>query len=225
VSSDDSLRDGPRRAAAAPRSDTTKAVRPPGESPVAEAVVVGASAGAIGALSAILPLLPRGFPLPIMVVVHVPADKRTLLAELFSTRCQLRAKEAEDKEALQPGTIYFAAPDYHLLVEPDRRLSLSNEEPVLFSRPSIDVLFESAADVYGAALIAIVLSGANADGAAGVRAVVKAGGRAWVQAPETAEVPTMPQAALVASPAARAFSLAELLRELIALAPAGKEGS
>ncbi len=122
----------------------------------AEAVVIGASAGALEALSAILPALSTEFRLPVMVVVHVPADRRSVLAELFRAKCKVQVREADDKEPIVGGTVYFAPADYHLLVEPDKSLSLSSDEPVLFSRPSIDVLFESAADAYGPALIAIV---------------------------------------------------------------------
>ena len=96
-------------------------------------------------------------------------------------RCAIRVREAEDKEPIEPGVVYFAPPDYHLLVEQDKRLSLSDDEPVLFSRPSIDVLFESAADAYGGGLIGVVLTGANSDGAKGLKAVVQAGGVAVVQ--------------------------------------------
>ena len=134
-----------------------------------EAIVIGASAGALEALSAILPALPEGFRLPVIVVVHVPPDKRSVLAELFQAKCRVSVREAEDKEPIVGGTVYFAPPDYHLLVEADEHLSLSSDEPVLFSRPSIDVLFESAADAYGPALIAIILTGANQDGAEGMR--------------------------------------------------------
>jgi two-component system chemotaxis response regulator CheB len=103
----------------------------------AEAVVIGASAGALDALSVILPALPAGFRLPVIVVVHIPSDKRSALAKLFEAKCRIPVQEAEDKEPINGGTIYFAPPDYHLLVETDKRLSLSNDEPILFSRPSI----------------------------------------------------------------------------------------
>ena len=135
-----------------------------------------------------------------MVVVHVPPDKRSILAELFQAKCRITVREAEDKEPISGGTVYFAPPDYHLLVETDRSLSLSSDEPVLYSRPSIDVLFESAADAYGPALIAIVLTGANQDGAKGLKAVVEAGGTAIVQSPEDAFASAMPEAALAACP-------------------------
>jgi two-component system chemotaxis response regulator CheB len=173
----------------------------------AEAVVIGASAGALEALSIILPVLPAGFRLPLLVVVHVPPDKRSVLAELFQAKCRIPVREAEDKEPISGGTVYFAPPDYHLLVEVDRSLSLSSDEPVLFSRPSIDVLFESAADAYGSALIAIILTGANQDGAKGMHAVVEAGGVALVQSPDGAFASAMPAAAIATCPSARVMSL------------------
>lgn len=171
------------------------------------AIVIGASAGALDALSAILPALPEDFELPIMVVVHVPPDKKSVLADLFQAKCRVRVIEAEDKEPVRGGTVYFAPPDYHLLVEESGRLSLSTEEAVLFSRPSIDVLFESAADVYGSGLVGIVLSGANHDGAQGLQAICDAGGRALVQNPLEAFASAMPEAALSACPSAETMPL------------------
>ncbi len=176
----------------------------------AEAIVIGASAGALEALSAILPKLPRNFGLPILVVVHVPPDRHSLLAELLRAKCLVAVKEAEDKEPIVGGTVYVAPPDYHLLVEVERTLALSCDEPVLFSRPSIDVLFESAADAYGPALLAIVLTGANQDGARGLRAVVACGGTALVQDPAGAFAPAMPEAAIHSVPGALVMSLDEI---------------
>jgi two-component system chemotaxis response regulator CheB len=180
------------------------------------AVVIGVSAGAVEALLVILPALPETYPLPVLVVVHVPPDRRSLLPALFAERCQLRVKEAEDKEAALPGVIYFAPADYHLLVEPDFTLSLSNDVPVHYSRPAIDVLFQSAADAYGDALTAVVLTGASRDGADGLQAVAAAGGLALVQDPATAEVAAMPLAALEACPNARILSLPEIAALLAA---------
>jgi two-component system, chemotaxis family, protein-glutamate methylesterase/glutaminase len=171
------------------------------------AIVMGASAGAVEALTKLLPTLKPGFRLPIAIVVHVPADRRSAMAELFRAKCALDVREAEDKEALAPGTIYFAPPDYHLLVEADRTFSLSCDAPVLFSRPSIDVLFESAADAYGPRLIGIVLTGANADGARGLKAIIDAGGQGLVQTPSSAFASAMPEAALGASPSAISMTL------------------
>ena len=186
--------------------------------PRIEAVVIGASAGAVDALSAILPTLPPDYPLPLLVVVHLPADKKSIMTELFRAKCRLDVREAEDKEPIRRATAYFAPPDYHLLVEPDRRLSLSSEEPVHYCRPSIDVLFETAVDTYGAALLGIILTGANDDGARGLRAVHEAGGTALVQRPGLAYAPMMPRAALDACPEARSLSLKEIatfLQEVI----------
>lgn len=177
-----------------------------------EAVVIGGSAGGIGALKGILPRFRPGFCAPVLVVIHLPSDRESLLASLFHLRSGLPAKEAEDKEPLVAGTIYFAPPGYHLLVERDRRLSLSADEPVLFSRPSIDVLFETAADIFGRRLLGVVLSGASSDGARGLAAVGRAGGRALVQSPDEAEMPTMPRAALAAWPGAAALPCAEIAR-------------
>lgn len=175
-----------------------------------EAVVIGVSAGGLKALSVILPALPRDYPLPILIVIHLPPGKDSVVADLFADKCQVQVREAEDKEPIRPGIVYFAPPDYHLLVEPDRRLSLSNEEPVLFSRPSVDVLFETAADVYGDGLIGIVLTGANNDGAHGLRTIMLAGGTAIVESPELAYAGAMPQAALESCPGAYAWSLEDI---------------
>jgi two-component system chemotaxis response regulator CheB len=183
----------------------------------AQAVVIGASAGAVQALSRILPILPADYPLPVLVVVHIPADRSDLLALLFRSKCRLAVKEAEDKEPILPGFIYFGPSDYHLLVEADRSVSLSADEPVFFSRPSIDVLFESAADVYGAGLVGVILTGANEDGARGLRAVSEAGGAALVEDPAEAFAPTMPRAALAQSGGACVMSLDAIAAYLVAL--------
>lgn len=187
------------------------------------AIAIGASAGAISALGAILPSLPSGYPLPIFIVVHVPAATPSMLSDLFAPRCRLKTKEAEDKEPIEPGTIYFAAPDYHLLIEPNGCLSLSSDEPVLYSRPSIDVLLESAAATYRADLIGVVLSGANADGAAGLATVIACGGVGLVQAPETAEAAEMPRAALARNAQARALTLEAIAQELRSVTKGRKE--
>lgn len=182
-----------------------------------QAVVIGASAGAFDALSAILPSLPVTFGLPVMVVVHLPPDKRSLMAELFRHKCILAVEEAEDKQPLCSGTIYFAPPDYHMLVERDHTLSLSKDAPVLYSRPSIDVLFESAADIFGPKLLGIVLTGGNEDGAKGLQSITAAGGKTLIQDPKSAFVPTMPEAAIRSCPDAKILSLeaiAQYLREV-----------
>jgi two-component system chemotaxis response regulator CheB len=180
----------------------------------ADAIVIGGSAGAVASLSRILPSLPADYPLPILIAVHVPAEKHSSIATFFQTTCRLTVKEAEDKEPILRGTIYFAPPDYHLLVERDRHLSLSNDEPVNFSRPSIDVLFESAAEAYGTSLLAVILTGANQDGAQGARAIGKAGGRVLVQTPDSAEARVMPEAALAACDDARSMTVADIAQLL-----------
>ena len=171
---------------------TGQAVRLPAR---IESVVIGASAGAVDALGELLPLLPDVTPWPVVIVVHLPANKPSLLADIFARRCALAVLEPHDKRPATPG-IWFAPPDYHLLVERDRSFALSIDPLVNYSRPSIDVLFESAADVYGAALVGIVLTGANEDGARGASAVRDAGGFVIVQEPGTAEAQRMPQAAI-----------------------------
>jgi two-component system, chemotaxis family, protein-glutamate methylesterase/glutaminase len=165
-----------------------------------EAVVVGASAGGIEVLSALLSSLPASCPVAFFIVMHIPRERPSLLPEVFSLRCALPVKEAEDKEPVQPGTVYFAPPDYHLLIDRGPTLALSSDEPVHFSRPSIDVLFESAVDIYGARLMGLILTGANQDGAAGLAAIGRAGGRTVVQDPDSAAVAYLPQAALQQGP-------------------------
>ena len=164
-----------------------------------EAVVIGVSAGGLHALRAILPRLPKNFPVPVVVVQHRGADSDGFFAEYLDQRCLVQVKEAEEKEEAAPGTVYLAPANYHLLLEDDRTFSLTLESRVRFARPSIDVLFESAADVYGANLIGIILTGANDDGSRGLAAIKKRGGLAVVQSPDDAEVDTMPKAALQAT--------------------------
>lgn len=184
-----------------------------------EAIVIGASAGAIASLAQLLPPLAPDYPLPILVTVHVPPDQPNSIPSLLQAKCRVTIKEAEDKEFIYPGTVYFAPPDYHVLVEKDRSLSLSNEEPVSFARPSIDVLFESAADVYGKTLLALVLSGANHDGARGSCSVVNAGGTVLVQMPESAAARLMPESTLAACPKAMSMSLSDINRLLARRGP------
>ena len=161
-----------------------------------EAVVLGASAGGFEALLAILKGLPASYPMPLVAVLHLPDNHESKLAELFGYRLALQVREARDKEPLAPGVLYFAPSGYHLSIEDDHSFSLSCEERVSFARPSIDVLFASAADAYGKSLAGVLLTGANYDGAAGLAGMQVAGGLTIVQDPASAEVPTMPAAAL-----------------------------
>jgi two-component system chemotaxis response regulator CheB len=184
------------------------------------AVAIGGSAGAVQALLQILPALPAGFGLPVLIVVHIPADRDNALVPLFQSRCALEVKEVEDKEPVRAGVVYFAPSDYHLLVETDGLLSLSADELVNLSRPSIDVLFETAADAFGPTLVAVLLTGANSDGAAGLRAVLDAGGSALIEDPETAFAAAMPAAARRLCPEAPTLSLAAITAHLARLGTA-----
>ena len=161
-----------------------------------EAVVIGGSAGGVDALVALLPALPAGWRLPVFCILHLPGDRESRLAELFDERLPLPVKEAVDKEEIVPGTVYFAGAGYHLSVERDRTFSLSCEPPVHFARPAIDVLMESGADAYGPALAAILLTGANHDGADGMARIRGRGGFTVVQDPLDAQVSTMPASAI-----------------------------
>ncbi|WLH81884.1 chemotaxis protein CheB [Pseudomonas sp. FP2335] len=161
-----------------------------------EAIVVGASAGGVEALLGIFAELPTGFGLPIIAVLHLPDERRSQLAEVFARRLRIPVREARDKELIEAGTLFFAGPGYHLSVENDRSLSLSQEDRVHHSRPAIDYLFASAADAYGAGLLAILLTGANQDGARGLAHVKQSGGTTIVQDPKEARIAVMPLAAL-----------------------------
>lgn len=185
-----------------------------------EAIVIGGSAGALDALVQILPALPPGFPLPIALVLHVHPSKPSHLARVLGARCALPVKEAEDKEPIAASTLYFAPPNYHLLMERRRCFALSVDDPVLFSRPAIDVLFESAADAFGPALTGVLLSGGSEDGARGLAQIQKNGGMTVVQAPDTAPVPTMPNAALRLAAVDHVLPLAEI-GPFLARLPAG----
>lgn len=176
------------------RSAIDAFAKPPARS--IDAVVIGASAGGLAALSVLVTGLPHRYRLPLLMVQHVPPAGATMLVEIFQRKTELNVREAGDKEPVQGGTLYFAAPGYHLLVEADFSLSLSQDDAMHFSRPSIDVLFESAADVWGERVAGILMTGASEDGAAGLHAIQMAGGLTIVQDPGEAEMPTMPLAAL-----------------------------
>lgn len=180
----------------------------------ARAIVIGASAGGVQAVSELLCCLPAGFPVPILIVIHIPPTRENALVQVFQRQCALAVKEAEDKEPLRAATVYLAPPDYHLLVESREALSLAQDEPVHFSRPAIDVLFETAADAFGPDLTGMVLTGANQDGAQGLRCIGRRGGKAIVQRPATAIAEAMPAAALAAWPDASVLTLNEIANHL-----------
>jgi two-component system, chemotaxis family, protein-glutamate methylesterase/glutaminase len=182
-----------------------------------EAVVIGASAGGVLALSEVLPALPAALKAAVFAVLHLPRDRPSLLVEVFSRKCALAVCEAQDKEPVASGTVYFAPTNYHLLIDQGPQLALSADELVHHSRPSIDVLFESAAEVYRERLLGIILTGASEDGASGLEAVHDAGGLTVIQEPQTAQSSLMVLAALQRRPPDLVLSLAEIAALLASL--------
>lgn len=187
-------------------------------------VVVGTSWGGLAALRELIAGLPGTFALPIVVVQHRHKQSNNMLAGLLQDQTSLHVCEAEDKAPITGGTIHLAPPDYHLLVD-DGFFSLSMDEPVAFSRPSIDVTFASAADVYGDRVVGVVLTGANADGSRGLRRITDRGGLPLVQLPATAESPAMPAAALRVVPEARALTLRQLSETLASIGTPAARGA
>ncbi len=184
-----------------------------------EAIVVGASAGGVEALLSIFAELPESFGLPIIAVLHLPDERRSQLAEVFARRLRIPVREGQDKELIQAGTLYFAGPGYHLSVEHDHSLSLSQEERVHHSRPAIDYLFASAADTFGKGLLAILLTGANQDGAHGLAYVKQSGGTTVVQDPSEARIAVMPLAALALHAPDHILTLSRIASLLASLEP------
>lgn len=162
----------------------------------ARLLVVGGSAGSLQVVLGMVSVFQKDFPLPVLIVLHRTGLFESSLEDLLSIRTGLPAKEVEEKETVLPGTLYLAPADYHVLLEKNQTFSLDYSERVHFSRPSIDVSFRSAAAVYGPGLIALLLSGANADGTEGLQYVQEKGGITVIQDPETADVPYMPQHAI-----------------------------
>lgn len=164
-----------------------------------KAVVIGASSGGTKALKTILSVLPSGFALSVIIVMHRHKETDSYLELSLNNGCKLNVKQADEKEEIRAGVVYVAPPNYHLLIEDDGTFSMSVGEVVNYARPSVDVLFESAADVYGQRLIGIILTGANKDGSQGLKKINEKGGLTIVQSPETAEVADMPRAAMEAA--------------------------
>jgi two-component system chemotaxis response regulator CheB len=189
-----------------------------------DAVVIGASLGGLEALSVVLSGLPKKYSIPIVVILHVQDHEPSLIVPFFENKLNIKIKEA-DQEFLEPNTIYFAPPSYHLLIEKDKSFSFSLEEPVQFCRPSIDVFFESAADCFAKKLLGIILTGANQDGARGLAKIKGLGGMTIVQKPESAQNASMPLAAIDAADPHLILSLQEIalfldqLHEEIPLSP------
>jgi two-component system chemotaxis response regulator CheB len=178
-------------------------------------IVLGASFGGFDALKTLLGTLPSHFPVPLVVVQH-QSSPGTGLATLLQRYSALAVREAEDKEEIQPGTVYLAPPGYHLLVERGS-LALSVDPPVEHARPSIDVLFESAADAYGPEVVGVILTGTGRDGAAGLARIKRRGGMAIVQDPATARRAAMPEAALASTPVDLVLPIERIGRWLVQL--------
>jgi two-component system, chemotaxis family, protein-glutamate methylesterase/glutaminase len=202
------------------KRSTGRSVEPGGAPSVGyELVVVGCSWGGLAALRVVIAALPAGFDLPVAVVQHRHRDSEALLARFLQEQTQLEVCEIEDKQPIEAGRVFIAPSNYHMLIE-QGHFALSTEAAVRYSRPSIDVALTSAADAYGHRAVGVILTGSNADGAEGLRRIADAGGMAVIQAPETAEAPTMPKAALRAVPTARVFTLERIAAFLGALPPA-----
>ena len=181
-----------------------------------EIIVLGTSWGGLAALRTIVGALPPEFVIPVAIVQHRHKDADMMLARFLQEHTQLRVCEVEDKQVIEPGHVFIAPANYHTLVE-QGHFSLSTEAPVRYSRPSIDVTMTSAAVSYGHRAVGVVLTGANADGAEGLRRIADSGGMAVIQDPASAEVITMPDAALRWVPTARVFPLDRIAPFLSAL--------
>ena len=179
-------------------------------------VAIGTSWGGLSAMTKLLGGLPGDFSIPIVIVQHRSKDSDQLLSALLQDTTELTVCEIEDKDVLTPGRAHIAPANYHVMIEPGYA-SLTVEEPVRYSRPSIDVMFDSAADTYGPGAIGVVLTGANEDGSRGLANIVRLGGRALVQDPKTAEIPIMPQAAIRRTPSAEVLPLDRLAPRLVEL--------
>ncbi len=181
------------------------------------AIVIGASTGGIEAIRAILMPLQEGFAVPIVIVQHLSPYSDNYMVTHLNGTCRINVKEADEKEKILPGSVYIAPPNYHVLLEKDESISLTVEPRENYSRPSVDILFESAADAYGNSLIGIVLTGANSDGSKGLKRIKELGGLAIVQDPKTAVASSMPKAAIEITAVDYILSLNEISKKLIEL--------
>jgi two-component system chemotaxis response regulator CheB len=174
-------------------------------------LVIGGSAGSFVLIQQLVNALPGDFAMPVVVVLHRGRQYKSVLEALLQQHSSVKVKEAEDKEVLEAGKVYIAPADYHLLVEDDHSVSLDVSEPVWFCRPSIDVVFESAVDIYRQEVIGVLFSGANEDGANGIAAIRNAGGVTFVQDPDDAEFRVMPEAAITKKAADIIFKGADII--------------
>jgi two-component system chemotaxis response regulator CheB len=180
-----------------------------------EVIVIGASSGGLKALKVLLSVLPSDFNLPLVVVHHIGPYSDSYWIKNLNKICALNVKEADEKEKIVKGNVYTAPPNYHLLVETDCTFSLSVDERINYARPSIDVLFESAARAYKSKLIGIILTGSNNDGALGMKTIKEQGGLAIVQDPLTAESSEMPRSAIKATSVDYILSLEKITEVLL----------
>lgn len=179
-----------------------------------KAIVIGGSTGSLDVLLRVLPALQPTLSFAIIIVLHRKNSGDSTLESLLASKTVIPVKEVDDKDPLQANTIYVAPADYHLLIEKDYTFSLDDSEKVNYSRPALDVTFESAADIFGSAVVGILLSGANADGTKGLAAIKKAGGTTVVQNPETAQAAFMPQQAILNATIDYILDIPELIRFL-----------
>jgi two-component system, chemotaxis family, protein-glutamate methylesterase/glutaminase len=183
-----------------------------------KAIVVGTSYGGLEALKVVLPSLGKDFPIPVIVVLHIGENNNDVFVNYLNSICTLEVKEVESNERIEAGIIYFAPPNYHLLIESDFTFSLTIDKKHNYSRPSIDILFESAAWAYTNSLIGVILTGANSDGAVGLKLIKDFGGMTIVQSPESALSPAMPQAAIKMVKPEFKLKLEDIADKLIELA-------
>ncbi len=182
-----------------------------------KAIVIGSSAGGLNALRTILTMLGSDFKIPIIIVQHTSPSSDNYITKYLNELCSLTVKEADEKEIIKHRHVYFAPPNFHLLIEENQTFSLSIDERVNFARPSIDVLFDTATYTYGKQLIGIILTGANHDGAQGMKKIKQAGGLCIVQDPKSAEVDSMPLSAIHAAKVDHILSLSEIANLLISI--------
>jgi len=175
-----------------------------------KAIVIGVSTGGVETLKQLLGALPKDFSLPLIIVMHISPGSGTGMAELLDETCNIHVKEADEQELPVGGTVYLAPADYHLMVEPDRRLGLSTDPPINYARPSVDVLFETAAEAFGNGLIGVILTGAGTDGSRGLKRIKEMGGVTVVQNPEDAAANSMPSNAIMAVTPDYILALADL---------------
>jgi len=180
-----------------------------------KAIVIGVSSGGMHAMKVMFSLLPKNFNTPVIIVQHMGASSDNQLINILNEKSNLSIKETDEKEKIENGKVYIAAPNYHLMIERDKTFSLTVDEPVNYARPSIDVLFESAADAYKDKLIGVILTGSSSDGTAGLKKIKENGGLTIAQDPKTAESAYMPATAIAVVQVDFILSLEEIIKLLI----------